>query len=59
MKKLGPEDATETLNSIETDSDVDQFADSSNTVREVVTEAMAQVLENKAKMTRPLNYITN
>lgn len=49
MKKLGPEDATEVISRTETDSEIQRFADSSNTVREVVTEAMAQVLEKQGK----------
>jgi tetratricopeptide (TPR) repeat protein len=49
MKKLGPEDATEAINRTESDADVQQIADSSNTVREVVTEAMALVLEKQGK----------
>lgn len=49
MKKLGPEDATEAFNRTETEADIQQIADSSNTVREVVTEAMATVLEKQGK----------
>ncbi|HSU50002.1 MAG TPA: hypothetical protein VLJ41_05415, partial [Segetibacter sp.] len=49
MKKLGPEDATEAINRTETEEDIQQIADSSNTVREVVTEAMAAVLEKQGK----------
>lgn len=49
MKKLGPEDATESINKTETEADIQQIADSSNTVREVVTEAMASVLEKQGK----------
>jgi len=49
MKKLGPEDATEAIIRTETDSDIQKIADSSNTVREVVTEAMASVLEKQGK----------
>ena len=49
MKKLGPEDAAEAINRTETDADIQQIADSSNTVREVVTEAMASVLEKQGK----------
>jgi hypothetical protein len=49
MKKLGPEDATEAINRTETEADIQQIADSSNTVREVVTEAMASVLEKQGK----------
>jgi hypothetical protein len=49
MKKLGPEDATEVIGRTETDADIQKIADSSNTVREVVTEAMASVLEKQGK----------
>jgi hypothetical protein len=49
MKKLGPEDATEAINRTESEADIQQIADSSNTVREVVTEAMALVLEKQGK----------
>lgn len=49
MKKLGPEDATEVIARTETEADIQQIADSSNTVREVVTEAMASVLEKQGK----------
>lgn len=59
MKKLGPEDATEVINRTETEADIQQIADSSNTVREVVTEAMATVLEKQGKKIKRLNYITN
>lgn len=49
MKKLGPEDATEVVVRSQTEADIQQIADSSNTVREVVTEAMASVLERQGK----------
>ena len=49
MKKLGPEDATEVIARTETEADIQKIADSSNTVREVVTEAMASVLEKQGK----------
>jgi hypothetical protein len=49
MKKLGPEDATEAIIKKETETDIVRIADSSNTVREVVTEAMASVLEKQGK----------
>jgi hypothetical protein len=49
MKKLGPEDALETLKSTETEADIQQIADSSNIIKEVVTEAMASVLEKQGK----------
>jgi len=48
MKKLGPEDAIKTIE-VESEADIQQIADSSNTVREVVTEAMASVLEKQGK----------
>lgn len=49
MKKLGPEDATEVIARTETDADIQKIAESSNTAREVVTEAMASVLEKQGK----------
>jgi len=49
MKKLGPEDALETIKSTESEADIQQIADSSNIVKEVVTEAMALVLEKQGK----------
>jgi tetratricopeptide (TPR) repeat protein len=50
MKKLGPEDAAEAINRAEADeAHIQKIADSSNTVREVVTEAMAAVLEKQGK----------
>lgn len=49
MKKLGPEDASEAISRTETEADIQQIADRSNTAREVVTEAMALVLEKQGK----------
>ena len=49
MKKLGPEDATEVITRTDTEANIQQIAESSNTVREVVTEAMAAVLEKQGK----------
>ncbi len=49
MKKLGPEDATESINRTETEADIQKIADASNTAREVVTEAMASVLEKQGR----------
>lgn len=49
MKKPGPEDAAEVITSTDTEADVQKIAESSNTVREVVTEAMASVLEKQGK----------
>lgn len=49
MKKLGPEDATEVIARTHTEADIQKFAETSNTVREVVTEAMAAVLEKQGK----------
>jgi len=49
MKKLGPEDATEVIIRSDTEADIQKSAESSNTVREVVTEAMASVLEKQGK----------
>jgi hypothetical protein len=49
MKKLGPEDATtnETISEGEIEAQI--IADSSNTTKQVVTEAMALVLEKQGK----------
>ena len=59
MKKLGPEDATEVINrSNETEADIQRIADSSNTVREVVTEAMALVLEKQGKKDKAIELYT-
>lgn len=49
MKKLGPEDATEVISRTDNEADIQKIAESSNTVREVVTEAMATVLEKQGK----------
>lgn len=49
MKRLGPEQATEVIAGRETEADITKIAESSNTVREVVTEAMASVLEKQGK----------
>ena len=49
MKKLGPEDAAEVITRTGAESDIQKIAESSNTVREVVTEAMASVLEKQGK----------
>ncbi len=49
MKKLGPEDATEVIARTQTEADIQKIAESSNTVRAVVTEAMASVLEKQGK----------
>ncbi|WP_018616736.1 hypothetical protein [Segetibacter koreensis] len=49
MKKLGPEDATEVITRTDNEADIQKIAESSNTVREVVTEAMASVLEKQGK----------
>jgi hypothetical protein len=49
MKKLGPEDALESVDNAQAEAAVQKIADTSNTAREVVTEAMAQVLEKQGK----------
>ncbi|HEX8356263.1 MAG TPA: hypothetical protein VF610_02580, partial [Segetibacter sp.] len=54
MKKLGPEDATEVIIKNETEADIVKSADSSNTAREIVTEAMASVLERQGKKDKAL-----
>ncbi|WP_207493994.1 hypothetical protein [Aridibaculum aurantiacum] len=57
MKKLGPEDALENEGE-PADAEVQQDADTSNTVREVVTEAMAQVLEKQGKHEKAIQLYT-
>lgn len=49
MKKLGPEDAAQVIIRTDTEADIQKFAETSNTAREVVTEAMASVLEKQGK----------
>ena len=49
MKKLGPEDALTAGKESEGEATIPKIADSSNTQREVVTEAMAEVLEMQGK----------
>jgi len=58
MKKLGPEDAIESIESEEEVAAVQQIADTSNTAREVVTEAMAQVLEKQGKKEKAIQLYT-
>ncbi len=58
MKKLGPEDAIDQLQDEQAESDVQQIADSSNTAKEVVTEAMAQVLEKQGKTEKAIQLYT-
>ena len=58
MKKLGPEDAIETLKDEQAESHIQHIADSSNTAREVVTEAMAQVLEKQGKKEKAIQLYT-
>ena len=54
MKKLGPEDAKVEIENSEAEADVQKMADSSNSVREVVTEAMAAVLEKQGKKSKAI-----
>ncbi len=54
MKKLGPEDIIESSPGSETESEIQQIADSSNKIKEVVTEAMAQVLEIQGKKAKAI-----
>jgi hypothetical protein len=49
MKKLGPEDAIESETEDDSEAMVIRIADFSNTQREVITEAMAAVLEKQGK----------
>ncbi len=54
MKKLGQEDAAEVIQRTDNDADIQKIAESSNTVREVVTEAMASVLEKQGKNSKAI-----
>lgn len=49
MKKLGPEDAKVELENNVSEADVQKLADTSNSAKEVVTEAMAAVLGKQGK----------
>ncbi len=49
MKKLGPEDALASESISASEVEAQRIADASNTAREVVTEAMALVLEKQGK----------
>lgn len=49
MKKIGPEDSITTDNPSPAEVEAQQTADASNVAREVVTEAMALVLEKQGK----------
>ena len=49
MKKLGPEDALEVEEEGDAEATVIRIADFSNTQREIITEAMAAVLEKQGK----------
>ena len=49
MKKLGPEDAIESDTEEDSEATVIRIADFSNTQREIITEAMAAVLEKQGK----------
>ena len=58
MKKLGPEDAGREIESTKADEEVQKMADTSNKVREVVTEAMASVLEKQGKKGKAIELYT-
>ena len=58
MKKLGPEDAGREIESTHDDEEVQKMADTSNKVREVVTEAMASVLEKQGKKGKAIELYT-
>lgn len=49
MKKLGPEDAIEEEKENAAEATIIKIADFSNTRREIITEAMAEVLEKQGK----------
>jgi hypothetical protein len=50
MKKLGPEDALEDSGDSDAEATIIRIADFSNTQREIITEAMAKVLEKQGKV---------
>ena len=58
MKKLGPEDAGREIENTQADEEVQKMADTSNKVREVVTEAMASVLEKQGKKGKAIELYT-
>jgi hypothetical protein len=49
MKKLGPEDALKATQDAEVDTTIKDIADTSNTQKEIITEAMADVLIKQKK----------
>ncbi len=58
MKKLGPEDAKSEIENTTSEADIQKMADTSNTVKEVVTEAMAAVLEKQGKKGKAIELYT-
>ncbi|TDH26397.1 hypothetical protein EXU57_09870 [Segetibacter sp. 3557_3] len=54
MKRLGPEDALETVKDNHLETTIQKIADTSNTPRDVVTETMAQVLVKQGKTEQAL-----
>ncbi len=58
MKKLGPEDAKVELDNNVTEADVQKLADTSNSAKEVVTEAMASVLGKQGKKEKAIELYT-
>ncbi len=55
MKKLGPEDAIDNNAPGEGEAKISQIADTSNTQREVLTEAMAEVLIKQGKKEKAID----
>ncbi len=49
MKRLGPEDALETVKDTHLETTIQKIADTSNTPRDIVTETMAEVLVKQGK----------
>lgn len=54
MKKLGPEDSIASMVPTESETQIQRIAETSNTVKEVVTEAMASVLEKQGKKSKAI-----
>ena len=58
MKKLGPEDAGREIENTQADEEEQKMADTSNKMREVVTEAMASFLEKQGKKGKAIELYT-
>ncbi len=58
MKKLGPEDSLKDIKETEAEAKINNIADSSNKTKEVVTEAMADVLIKQGKTNQAIEVYT-